>query len=199
MYRSIAFYRFKKGINQTALAQQIGTTGTTLGKWENGLTLPSPDFIKGLSDFFKIDLQRFSKEINDFFHLPSEKKRKTIEEIKSLRIKQSREQVKRRRSEDNSRVAQRANSIDYLSVRVNDEITKIINEGMLFGLTKSEIVNEIRQSNPYRKYGNKGPHKAHFPCEKWEVWERETKKRLTRFLGLPSNYLLHDPRRGRFV
>lgn len=192
MYRSIAFYRFKKGINQTALAQQISTSSTTVGKWENGLALPSPDFIKGLSDFFKIDLQTFTQEIHEFFHLPSEEKRKSIEEIKSLSIKN-------RRSKDNSRVTQRGNSIDYLSVRANDEITKIINEGMLFGLTKSEIVKEIRQSNPYRKYPNKGPHKAHFPCEKWEVWERETKKRLTRFLGLPSNYLLHDPRRGRFV
>ena len=79
----------------------------------------------------------------------------------------------------------------YVDIRANDAITKIIKEGKTQGLSKAQIIKNIRKSNPYPKsspYAKKSPYR---------IWQKEIEKRIERFKS--RVFVIKNPCNGRFV
>ena len=48
--------RIEKGLTQGELAKELGISKSTIGMWETGKRLPSPELYEQLADFFNVDI-----------------------------------------------------------------------------------------------------------------------------------------------
>jgi len=51
---SLAAARVNKGLSQKEAAQRLNVSNKTLGKWENGITFPTPQHIDAICDLYGV-------------------------------------------------------------------------------------------------------------------------------------------------
>ena len=60
--------RDNKGLNQTEAAKQIGISNASLSQYEAGRTMPQPEYIKKLADFYNIDEKTLYKSLKTYMN-----------------------------------------------------------------------------------------------------------------------------------
>ena len=50
------YLRLSKNFNQEQMAEALGVSKSTIGMWETGKRLPSPDMFEQIADYFNVDI-----------------------------------------------------------------------------------------------------------------------------------------------
>jgi len=193
MIRNLGYYRLKHfGCNHQQFSELIRASSRTVDAWERGEELPSPRRLEQLAKFFDEDLKIFSEDLAKFAELSSiERMEYFRKQIKAEKRKNfPNKEFLRKRNLDYKRKVQPTR---YIDVEANTAITKIIANGRKAKLSLTEIIAQIRESNPFDPKNKNGIIRKYS-----KIWKKEIQKRVERLVN-HSSFLEGDPKRGRFL
>ena len=78
-------YRKASGISQEEAAEKLNVSRQTIGRWEQGRTIPSMENMAKLSELYNVPLENLVQEVYEL-HSPSNKKEALLQSEESVKL-----------------------------------------------------------------------------------------------------------------